>query len=323
MKYLIFLSFFGFVFESYSFLFNKALPTNPKLAPLISSSRHSQLLMSEAPQNRYYKAAITPRDVVIEAPSMNSRRITADVIIDAPMNVVWSILTDYNNLATHVPNLIQSYLVPNKQGSLRLFQEGAQKIIGFDFRASLVMDMTEEEEDSDKALKERNLYFKLSESQMFSNFDGRWTLRYHSRIREFNPKLNKFVYKYRTKLTYSVLVVPRGPVPVIALEWRIKEDVPVNLMAVKVASERRFSSSADDVNSREEAEPAGWVEWAQDETLGSYIPKTQRNSNAENISTKVKKLGLPSAVKSVKKQKNSFNQLLNLLSLNVGLQLLN
>jgi hypothetical protein len=75
-------------------------------------------------------------EVVIEAPSMNSRRITADVIIDAPIETVWRILSDYNNLATHVPNLIQSYLVPvpNSPEKLRLFQEGAQKIIGFDFR---------------------------------------------------------------------------------------------------------------------------------------------------------------------------------------------
>jgi carbon monoxide dehydrogenase subunit G len=69
---------------------------------------------------------------------MNSRKITASIIIDSPLQAVWSVLTDYNNLATHIPNLVQSYLVqsPN-HNSLRLFQEGAQKIIGFDFRASV------------------------------------------------------------------------------------------------------------------------------------------------------------------------------------------
>lgn len=35
-----------------------------------------------------------------------------------------------------------------------------------------------------------------------------------------------------------VNVKPKGPVPVGALEWRIKEDVPTNLRAVKVASEK-------------------------------------------------------------------------------------
>ena len=74
--------------------------------------------------------------MIIEAPSLNSRRITASIVIEAPIDEVWEILTDYNNLAIHVPNLVKSYLVPNPTNpkGLRLFQEGAQKIIGFDFR---------------------------------------------------------------------------------------------------------------------------------------------------------------------------------------------
>ena len=64
-------------------------------------------------------------DVTIEAPSMNSRRITASILINGDINDVWSILTDYNNLATHVPNLVRSYLVPSPTNSIRLFQEGS------------------------------------------------------------------------------------------------------------------------------------------------------------------------------------------------------
>lgn len=63
-------------------------------------------------------------NVKIEAPSFNSRRISANIVIDGTIDDVWSILTDYNNLATHVPNLVQSYLVPGPPGSIRLFQEG-------------------------------------------------------------------------------------------------------------------------------------------------------------------------------------------------------
>ena len=38
---------------------------------------------------------------------------------DSSIDNIWSILTDYNNLSTHIPNLIQSYLInvpndPNK-----------------------------------------------------------------------------------------------------------------------------------------------------------------------------------------------------------------
>lgn len=181
-------------------------------------------------------------EVLIESPSMNSRRITANIIIDTPINTVWSILTDYNNLATHVPNLVKSYLVPSPSRSIRLFQEGAQKIIGFDFRASLVMDMREEKTNEDSGFQEWNLRFSLVESRMFDSFDGQWCLKPHSRIRELDPVTNQFVYRYNTKLTYSVFVRPKGPVPVIALEWRIKEDIPFNLYAVKVAAEKLYIS---------------------------------------------------------------------------------
>ena len=45
-------------------------------------------------------------------------------------------------------------------------------------------------------------------------------------------------YLYKTKLSYVVNITPKGPVPVPALEWRIREDVPTNLLAVKAAAER-------------------------------------------------------------------------------------
>lgn len=57
--------------------------------------------------------------------------------------------------------------------------------------------------------------------------------------------------KIESVVSYSVDVRPRGPVPVAALEWRIREDVPTNLRAVKhaaltvgyegVMAERRFA----------------------------------------------------------------------------------
>lgn len=56
---------------------------------------------------------------------------------------VWLTLTDYNRLAKYVPNLTQSKLKPDESGRIRLWQEGAQKIVGFDFRASVEMFMNE------------------------------------------------------------------------------------------------------------------------------------------------------------------------------------
>ena len=40
-----------------------------------------------------------------------------------------------------------------------------------------------------------------------------------------------------TRLSYAVDITPKGVVPVPAIEWRIREDVPSNLQALKTAVE--------------------------------------------------------------------------------------
>lgn len=261
-----------------------------------ASPRYDQTLMSSSlvmqdpygnPNSYYTESPKQASEVVIESPGINTRKITASIIVDGGIEEIWSILTDYNKLSTHVPNLVKSYTVPTSGRYVRLFQEGSQKIIGFDFRASLLMDMLEEEEDENTSLKERILSFKLVESQMFSSFDGTWTVKYHSRVRTFNKVLQAYSYQYRSKLTYSVFVRPKGPVPVVALEWRIREDIPVNLVGIKTAVEKNDAAQTGgggdsdrngegceaygefvDINSKDVNLGNGW---GVDETLGSYM----------------------------------------------------
>jgi hypothetical protein len=220
-----------------------------------------------------------PTEVLIESPSINSRRITAGIVIDATSTDVWNILTDYDNLATHVPNLVQSYRISSPTGGIRLFQEGAQKIIGFDFRASLTMDMREE--DDEAYSRPKRVHFTLVDSAMFSSFDGEWIVKPHSRVKQIDPVSSKLVYRYKTLLVYTVYVRPKGPVPVIALEWRIKEDVPVNLLAMKAAAEK-FSRSSS--GSKLELVPASDAnEWEANETLGMYIVGNDKKTLASKV----------------------------------------
>jgi len=187
-------------------------------------------------------------DVQIERPTMNSRRIIGTTRIDnrntdtvaVTMEDVWSIITDYDRLAIHVPNLKESTIVSSptskpqpRRGSdsggtpgdgsyqCQLYQVGAQKIIGFDFSASVTLEMTEQCFPSDPSLK--RIKFTCVDSPFFSVFDGAWT------IQEVGKSL---------VVAYDVLVKPKGPVPVAALEWRIREDVPSNVRAVQQAATR-------------------------------------------------------------------------------------
>lgn len=218
--------------------------------------------------------------VRIERTSANSRRIAGSIVVPKPVDDVWAILTDYDNLAIHVPNLVESKRVNpgattagtrngivNSNGHAgfpgdgsyrcRLFQKGAQKIVGFEFGASLTMDMTEqvlqntarggqgsrvfspmatvqslskeqEEGENINPFEEKKIIFRCVESQFFSEFDGEWKVSWTT-----DPDDPT---KLASMVEYVVDVRPRGPVPVQALEWRIREDVPTNLRAVKAAS---------------------------------------------------------------------------------------
>eukprot|EP00527_Entomoneis_sp_CCMP2396_P001533 CAMPEP_0198141662 /NCGR_PEP_ID=MMETSP1443-20131203/4628_1 /TAXON_ID=186043 /ORGANISM="Entomoneis sp., Strain CCMP2396" /LENGTH=380 /DNA_ID=CAMNT_0043804471 /DNA_START=179 /DNA_END=1321 /DNA_ORIENTATION=- len=186
----------------------------------------------------------------IEKPSSNSRKIFGEIVVPVPLDDVWAILTDYDRLAVHVPNLVDSKIVQRPSagdpgdGSFRcrLFQRGAQKIVGFDFQASVTMDMKEDSRDSQPFVlppvngditsanggrnRERKIEFKCVDSFFFNQFDGEWKVV--ERIGDDGQP--------ESLLSYVVDVRPNGPVPVAALEWRIREDVPTNLRAVKKAA---------------------------------------------------------------------------------------
>ena len=62
---------------------------------------------------------------------INSRRIGASTIIESSIERIWKVLTDYDRLADVVPNLVVSRRLANAPaGVVRVFQEGAQNIVG-------------------------------------------------------------------------------------------------------------------------------------------------------------------------------------------------
>jgi hypothetical protein len=232
--------------------------------------------------------------VRIEKTSANSRKIAGEISVSAKMDDVWSILTDYDRLAIHVPNLMDSKITQRysqgEQGDgsfrCRLFQKGAQKIIGFDFSATVTMDMTEKivnaaaSDPSNLGLREERIIgFKCVESQFFSVFDGEWKVK-----EQLGPD-----GEVETNVSYSVDVRPKGPVPVAALEWRIREDVPTNLRAVKAAAlkigrrnnvvpvarnvQNYVKNGARSLNGQlfpSQLVPA-LVDWDRDETMAKYL----------------------------------------------------
>lgn len=160
--------------------------------------------------------------VTIQAPESNRRLISACNLIHAPLQTVWDLLSDYSNLSTHIPNLVVSKQTYHPSGGIRVVQSGAQTILGFQFRASLTMDMNEVNSSS---AHWRAINFDLVSSRDFRQFEGVW------RMERVDPTT--------TALFYTVSIIPKGLVPVRAIEWRIAEDVPQNMDAVRRECERR------------------------------------------------------------------------------------
>ncbi|CDF35205.1 unnamed protein product [Chondrus crispus] len=200
--------------------------------PSVASRRPSQLKMV-ASRERSRRAPVAQSNrngslptgrvkVIIEAPAPNRRHISASNLIQAPLEIVWELLSDYDRLADHIPNLALSNLKAHPRNGIRVEQCGSQKILGFEFRASLTMDMTEVNRTSSDW---RAIEFDLVSSRDFNKFEGVWRM--------------ERVDQNRTALYYNVSIVPRGLVPVRAIEWRISEDVPGNMNAVRTECERR------------------------------------------------------------------------------------
>ena len=227
--------------------------------------------------------------VRIERTSPNSRRIAGEITVPAPLLHVWSVLTDYDRLSTHVPNLVESRIVAGgKTGQpgdgsyqCRLYQKGAQRVIGFEFGADVTMEMTESilpvnpgrVKPETTLAPEQRIGFKCVDSFFFSEFDGDWRAR---EVLGDDGEIN-------TILSYTVDVRPRGPVPVAALEWRIREDVPTNLRAVKRAAlgieddqplQARMQTLTETVRNyvgKARSQMKVKVDWLEDETMAAYL----------------------------------------------------
>ena len=216
------------------------------LAPLSIVSRPGTFrsspgpLSCEVPRGHVARMAASPKVMVdIATTGVNSRCITASIVVNTGVADVWAILTDYDNLATHVPNLVVSERRPAPPGVTRIYQEGAQSIVGFDFRAALEMDMEEYIDEARRTT--RQIKFSLVDSAMFASFNGEWRVQPYSRQRRRDDPTR---FSYKSKLTYIVNITPKGLVPIPAIEWRIREDVPSNLIGVKAAAEAAMARGA-------------------------------------------------------------------------------
>lgn len=54
--------------------------------------------------------------------SFSSRKLNATVLIGAPLDVVWGALTDYDNLGTFIPSLVENRCLERRPQGCLLYQ---------------------------------------------------------------------------------------------------------------------------------------------------------------------------------------------------------
>jgi Polyketide cyclase / dehydrase and lipid transport len=211
-----------------------ALARAPAALPEFQPVRRRVLVVAQQrvrspPLSGLFGGDKTGKRVQIQAPGPNRRVVSSEAVIFAPIDVVWDVLSDYESLADYIPNLAMSDRRPHPAGpsAIRLEQCGVQSILGFEFRASVTMDMVEINASCERS---RAIDFTLVHSRDFREFFGTWRI-------EALPEEKCALY-------YTVTIVPKGLVPVKAIEWRIGEDVPQNIDAVKRECELRRRTAA-------------------------------------------------------------------------------
>mmetsp|Transcript_34727 Transcript_34727/g.63429 ORF Transcript_34727/g.63429 Transcript_34727/m.63429 type:complete len:404 (+) Transcript_34727:82-1293(+) len=205
--------------------------------------------------------------VRIERAPSNSRRIFTGIDIFAPIDKIWTTLTDYEHLQDVVPSLVKNTVeYRTDDGGARLSQVGGAKVLpGVTFKAKTVLDVRpyDEEHPMPPTMMLENLPLETSDEQEREYFRSvplcrdvfprpyAYSSLPHRDITMQNvPGEGDFLHyqgvwrmqqlpncapegQSATRLTYAVEVQPKGFLPVRLIEGQIAKDLKANLVAIK------------------------------------------------------------------------------------------
>lgn len=170
-------------------------------------------------------------DLKIEKSGKNSRRITAKIEVEAPLDAVWNVLTDYERLADFIPGLTVSQLLERRENGARLLQIGEQNLaFGLKFKAKGIVDVVENELEILPIGIRRDIDFKMVEGD-FEVFKGKWGIeQFEGSTGNQNFSIKK---DFRTLLSYIVDVQPKKWLPVALVEGRLSREIQINITCVR------------------------------------------------------------------------------------------
>lgn len=170
-------------------------------------------------------------DLKIEKTGKNARKITATIEVEAPLDAIWNVLTDYERLADFIPGLAVSQLLERREKGARLLQIGEQNLaFGLKFKAKGIVDVYENELEILPVGIRRDIDFKMVEGD-FQVFEGKWGIE---QFEEGTVNQSVSIKKdFRTLLSYSVDVQPKRWLPVAFVEGILCREIQINLSCVR------------------------------------------------------------------------------------------
>ncbi|KAI8111305.1 hypothetical protein M9434_004877 [Picochlorum sp. BPE23] len=188
-----------------------------------------------------------------------SKRIVAEVRVQAQLEDVWGVLTDYEALPGFVPNLEVCERLPSvKPGVTRLRQVGCSQSILWRLEAEAELEV--EEVDSSSSWR-KEVRFRMISGD-FEELYGRW-------IVESNMASSA---QMSTFLRYDICIQPRFSLPSQITSYIIKAGLPSNIRAI--------ASRAESV-SEARLKASGLASWVGTE-VNPEIPQPIENASREN-----------------------------------------
>jgi ribosome-associated toxin RatA of RatAB toxin-antitoxin module len=160
----------------------------------------------------------TAIEQTMERLPQGTRRLAAELKSPLPVQLLWDVLTDYENLSRFIPNLSTSELIQRQGQTVRLQQVGSQQLLGLRFSAQVQLELTEFRQDG-------LLQFRMVKGD-FRRFEGSWQIRQR-------PD--------GCSLLYELTVQGCLGMPIGLIEERLRDDLSSNLNAVVQEANRRNS----------------------------------------------------------------------------------
>lgn len=151
-------------------------------------------------------------EIATEKLTGRQRRLSASILVPCSMEHLWDVLTDYDNLASIVPNLTLSRRINSADTATLLEQVGSQCFLNIKFCARVVLQMVEH--------FPHQLNFTMVEGD-FKTFEGAWKLEPADETQGL------------TRLVYELFVCPPKAVPGMMIERHLRRDLSQNLQAIR------------------------------------------------------------------------------------------